>query len=187
MTRRARTLRTLAAALSVAAALTLGCSGTARHKVLNFFFDGVPMPQPPVVTATEAGAETAGGAPLGRTFASEHGPYGAKLCGACHDAQAVNALVVSGDRLCARCHDLALDKQYVHGPVADGGCLSCHDPHSSPYRHLLLSESDGFCLHCHDGAALSPVEGHAAGETNCTSCHDAHMSDRKFLLKAGRG
>jgi predicted CXXCH cytochrome family protein len=95
----------------------------------------------------------------------------------------MNALVAPGEQLCFLCHDLGTAKRYVHGPIASGGCLVCHDPHRSQYRHLLVSDAVGFCLHCHDRAALRPVAGHAAAAGQCTDCHEAHMSDRRYLLR----
>ena len=139
-----------------------------------------PAPETPAGAAAAAGREPAAGRVVGRF---EHGPYAAKLCNACHDSQSTNNLVAPGDRLCGRCHELALDRKYVHGPVASGGCRVCHEPHSSPNRYLLVSASDGFCLHCHDRRDLSATDGHGGERTDCTSCHDAHQSDRRYLLK----
>jgi predicted CXXCH cytochrome family protein len=165
------------------AALSLGCNPTARHKALTIFFDGVPPPkaaEPPLATTPTPAVDR----PTSRRVGyREHGPYAAKLCGACHDSASTNALVVPRDELCFRCHELEQDVKYVHGPLASGGCLVCHDPHSSKFAFLLVSESDGFCLGCHDRAALAPIEGHGDPESNCTNCHDAHGSDTKYLLK----
>ena len=66
---------------------------------------------------------------------------------------------VAYQSLCQRCHALDTTKAYIHGPLASGGCLVCHDPHRSPNRYLLVSASDGFCLHCHDRASLSSLSG----------------------------
>lgn len=164
------------------AALCLGCSATTRNKVLTMFFDGVPPlqaggaqpPQPGAAPGTEAGK------PIGMR---EHGPYAARLCGACHEAAATNALVAPRDRLCFQCHKLQIDKKYVHGPVASGGCLVCHDPHRSSNAYLLVSDSDSFCFHCHTERSVQAIEGHADVEGGCTECHDAHASDQKYLLK----
>jgi predicted CXXCH cytochrome family protein len=174
-----------AAAMALALLLSLcaGCDATTRHKVLTYFFDGVPPLQ-------ESGAGQTG-LPPGGTFPvpgrpasfQEHGPYAAKLCGACHNQAMGNALVVPANQLCYQCHDLKLDKPYIHGPLASGGCLVCHDPHSSPYRPLLVSESDSFCFHCHDRDSVERNSAHADLQEQCTACHDAHMSDNKYLLK----
>lgn len=178
-----------AAGLAATAALSAGCSTAKHHRVLSFFFDGVPDP-----AAVVASAAPQVRASVGRRLVlpGEHGPYAAKLCDSCHDSKATNALVAPAEQLCLRCHELGVAKAYVHGPLASGGCLVCHDPHRSANRYLLVSASDGFCLSCHDRAALSVlagpagVDGHAGEAANCTDCHEAHMSDRKYLLREGR-
>ncbi len=180
-------LRILAGAVAAATVLTVGCNATSRHKVLTFFFDGVPP-----VRSVEDGAPGPTVLPEGAVRAAqagprEHGPFAAKLCGACHDAGARNALVAPAGELCGRCHEVALDKAFVHGPVASGDCQACHEPHSSRYRSLLVSDTDGFCLDCHDRGGLPADADHGGVEAKCTVCHDAHMSDRKYLLKADRG
>ena len=165
----------------ILAALSISCSAATRYKVLSTIFDGVPPPRPPATEpANQAGAAAA---PSRLVGPREHGPYAAKLCGACHEAAATNALVAPRDQLCFRCHEIRLDKRYIHGPVAAGGCLVCHDPHSSQYRYLLVSESDSFCFYCHDRATVAAIAGHEGLESGCTGCHDAHSSDRTFLLK----
>jgi predicted CXXCH cytochrome family protein len=162
------------------AALWIGCSPATRDKVLRTLFDGLPRS----ATAAPAPAQQPGAEALpGRVGAIEHEPYAEKQCDACHDPRATNALVMPKRELCFQCHDFQPFQRYVHGPLAAGGCLLCHDPHSSPYRHLLLSASDGFCLSCHARADLRPVDGHQAPRTDCTSCHLAHMSDKKYLLR----
>lgn len=174
--------RAAAAVLLAVAGLSFACSASTRHKVLTFFFDGVPPPRGAAVATQPASAagEQAASRPAGYR---EHGPYAARLCNACHDSGATNALVAPRERLCLRCHQLGLEKRYVHGPLISGGCLVCHDPHASPYRALLVSESDGFCLRCHDRDALSRIDGHTGTAERCTTCHEAHMSDKRYLLK----
>ncbi len=171
--------------VSTLAAVAAGCSATSRHKALTTFFDGVP----PLKTSAAEGATpsstpslTSAGRPVAK---SEHGPYAAKLCSACHDAAATNALVAPKEELCIRCHDLKLDSKYVHGPLASGGCLLCHDPHGTPYRALLVSASDGFCFRCHDRASVLEVEAHKDLDpsASCTVCHNAHGSDKRYLLR----
>ncbi len=174
--------RRIVAALCLLAALGAGCNTATGHRVLRLFFDGVPEPKAaPAAVAAASGAQPA--AEPRRVGRVEHEPYAAKECEACHDAKRTNSLVLPPEKLCFQCHDFDLSRKYVHGPLAAGGCLLCHDPHTSPYRHLLKSESDGFCLSCHDRRDLSKVEGHESPRTDCTSCHEAHMSDKKYLLK----
>lgn len=162
--------------------LVAGCGSATRHRMLTTFFDGVPPPrQGPVVAAPAINAATVG--PRPRVGASAHGPYAAKLCGACHSASASNTFVVPRDQLCFQCHAIAMDKKHVHGPLASGGCLVCHDPHSSRFRYLLVSESDSFCLDCHDRVTVARIPGHESGTQQCTECHDPHMSDKDYLLR----
>jgi predicted CXXCH cytochrome family protein len=164
---------------ALAVSLT-ACDPAARYKTLHIFFDGVPNPdaakkQVPAAGATAPAADT-------RISFSQHGPYAAKLCTACHEPQ-TNALIAPATELCFHCHELNLNKTYVHGPIASGGCLVCHDPHGSRYRYLLVSESDTFCLHCHDQQSIAQSPTHKNSKQQCTVCHDAHMSNKKYLLK----
>jgi len=181
--RRGARLATLvggAAALVATAALVVGCSTAKHHRVLSFFFDGVPEPAAAAVSDTPA-VQASVGRQLVR--AAEHGPYAAKLCDSCHDSRVTNALVAPVEQLCVRCHELGEARAYVHGPLASGGCTVCHDPHRSANRFLLVSASDSFCMQCHDRADLSSADGHGGEAADCTDCHDAHMSDRQFLLR----
>jgi predicted CXXCH cytochrome family protein len=170
------------ACVSLLAVLPIGCDATARYKVLSFFFDGVPRPVAPAVEVGKQAAVT-GAVPSRQIGFRGHGPYAAKLCNACHEPGAMNALVAPVNQLCFRCHDIKMNKKYIHGPLASGGCTACHDPHSSQYRYLLVSESDSFCFYCHDRQAVARIGAHHGVEEQCTSCHDAHMSDKKYLLK----
>jgi predicted CXXCH cytochrome family protein len=105
-------------------------------------------------------------------------------CISCHDPHDNtndNFLVVSkqNSELCKRCHDKTTwpssthstssatwnssgtdPWQHVVGPfstVAENACLSCHDPHSSAGKPILLkaaAEEDN-CLDCHNGNVAS--------------------------------
>jgi len=161
----------------------VGCGAATRHKVLTTLFDGVPplkTATAPAATGAQPGAATDASAPA-PSRGSVHGPYGARMCGECHAVKAGFALVAPREQLCLNCHQFApAPGMIVHGPLAAGGCLVCHEPHNSPNRALLVSDSDTFCFRCHDRDRL---RGHAGGETRCTACHDAHMSPRRYLLK----
>jgi predicted CXXCH cytochrome family protein len=175
--------RWAACGTSLAAAVLIGCSATSRHKALTRIFDGVPPLQGGEPVIAGPATATTLGAPSSARPGSQHGPYAAKLCDACHTPGAANALVAPAEQLCLRCHDLDLDQAYVHGPLVSGGCLVCHDPHSSRHEALLVSESGTFCLGCHDAQDVARIEGHADITEGCTTCHDAHGSDVKYLLK----
>lgn len=175
--------RWAACGVALAAAVLIGCSATTRHKVLGTLFDGVPPPRGAEPSAAGPTTATTIGAPSAAPHGSQHGPYAARLCDACHATGAANALVAPRDELCLRCHEIDLDRAYVHGPLASGGCLVCHDPHDSRYEALLVSESGTFCLGCHDATDVARIEGHEGITEGCTTCHDAHGSNVKYLLK----
>jgi predicted CXXCH cytochrome family protein len=173
---------TATACLAASAVLWIGCNAASRHEVLSTVFDGVPPLEQAEAPPGQIAAAAHGGQPQ-RVGYFEHGPYAARLCNACHQPGASNALVAPPDKLCFKCHQFNLNKKYIHGPLASGGCLVCHDPHSSRYRYMLVSASGKFCLHCHQRRDLDKDSAHAGVEGNCTTCHDAHMSDKKYLLK----
>lgn len=109
-------------------------------------------------------------------------------------AAAASRLRLPPDRLCGGCHDdldapaLAATRSLVHGPVAMGDCLVCHDPHKSDNRHLMRkSPVSDLCHGCHDPqeTALLHPDGRDS-ETTCTTCHDPHASDRPHLLLEDR-
>lgn len=162
--------------------LLAGCSAASRRQALTLFFDGVPPPKASPAGAEAPSADT-GVAPTRQVQYTEHGPFAAKLCNACHEPGATNVLVAPKDELCSRCHVVDLSRPFVHGPLASGGCLVCHEPHSSRYRHLLVSESDSFCLRCHEPEGVARIDGHGDLKQDCTGCHDAHGSDQRYMLR----
>jgi predicted CXXCH cytochrome family protein len=155
------------------------CGGAAGYRTLTFFFDGVPPPGESGA-ARKPGDASPAAAPA---RVVEHGPYAAKLCGGCHEPGRGNVLVVPAEQLCGRCHTLGAGKKFVHGPLNAGGCLVCHDPHSSPNPYMLVAVSGESCLRCHERRSLGAVAGHAEGGGACTACHEAHMSDSPYLLR----
>jgi predicted CXXCH cytochrome family protein len=111
-----------------------------------------------------------------------HGPFAAKLCDACHNKRD-NTLLMPIESLCLNCHHLNINKKYIHGPVASGGCRVCHDPHGSGYPFLLTAEPREFCPRCHDKSLIFAKEVHEGTTEQCTTCHDAHSSDMPNLLR----
>ncbi|ADH85098.1 cytochrome c3 family protein [Desulfurivibrio alkaliphilus] len=101
-----------------------------------------------------------------------HGIIGGAGCTGCHDPHTSDhpfLLVQPINRLCLSCHPRLRGVSRGHPisghPVAgheEGrrpgrqlSCSSCHDPHGSPFRHLLFETPLGgyFCHECHDGLA----------------------------------
>lgn len=123
----------------------------------------------------------------------KHGPMiDSKTCMNCHDPHFADfpALLPKAQAdLCLTCHDREMTvekgkimnmKAYLetykngHGPVKQGLCASCHNPHGSDYWRILLkyyppefytSYADGkyaLCFSCHDKGAFAEL---AAGKT----------------------
>lgn len=170
--------------------LLAGCATPeARHKVLTFFFTGVPDP----VETMEIGGVTLSDEEARAAFirararagfkppdAWAHGPPAANQCQFCHqmgsDKGGVGArkigpeMVSTVDKLCTGCHD-DKDKAFAeslgmvsHKPVGEGMCVLCHDPHQERQRYMLRGKTrQGLCLICHDGknAPIPPPGPHA--------------------------
>jgi len=162
-----------------------------------------------------------------------HGPAaGGAGCRACHDPSAPlspRPTLVRQRELCLGCHDhpiesgdgrplqdiasLLAQNPNHHGPVREGRCSACHDPHASEHARLLVEEyAPGFyasfdlrqyrlCFGCHkedrvlseSGAALT---GFRDGDLNlhwlhvnrqkgrtCRACHEIHASSRPFHVR----
>ncbi len=176
-------IRTLAACVALLVLTAPACNPPARHAALSLLFDGVPPPPPVAAPAAQPLDGPESGKTPSKTHYTEHGPYAARACTACHKSASSNSFVVPREKLCFQCHDFKLDKKYIHGPLASGGCLACHDPHSSQHKYLLVAESDNFCFRCHERSAVERNPVHEGVDGQCTECHNPHMSDNEYLLR----
>ena len=178
--------------LTTALVGVLSCTAEKRHRVLTFFFDGVPPLEEPSKqkqgpqTAAAAGAPA--GAPQASAFTgSEHKPaLDEQGCGACHNREASFALLKPRDELCLACHaDKTRQFPHMHGPVAVGDCAECHDPHRSPLPHLLRMPPEKLCFQCHDrtpaGAKPAPCA-RPSDDARCTDCHNPHGGAARYFL-----
>lgn len=110
-----------------------------------------------------------------------HAPVLERRCAECH------AGVRSGKRAaeaetCRGCHRrLAMVYPYVHGPLAAGKCIVCHEPHGSSWPALTVSDARTMCTSCHDQpGSIAHVE--KARSRVCHLCHNPHAGmNRKFL------
>jgi predicted CXXCH cytochrome family protein len=90
-------------------------------------------------------------------------------------------------KLCYQCHPPMGTMKYVHSPVKDGMCLTCHDPHESAEAKLLTQNPKDLCASCHpDKGDFKFVHGPTA-TGDCTVCHNPHESKySKLTIKDGQ-
>lgn len=169
------------------------CSVKKNYKVLSIFFDGVPNPNQPKKTEAK---KTENGSPVNGingaaaetpqvVMLSRHPDFVEKNCKECHDIAKANLLKGKGRQLCFSCHDESdFGGVYVHGPIAGGGCTTCHLPHESQYESLLKNTGSQMCLDCHMQGDLSKIESHEEKEgRTCVQCHLPHAAGNRFFLK----
>jgi predicted CXXCH cytochrome family protein len=93
--------------------------------------------------------------------------------------------------LCFECHedqDIAAH-EFEHGPVSEGFCTDCHDPHASSSRQLLVATGAALCASCHEDIVEEIAESeyvHDPAEDDCTDCHQPHGGPNPYLLIAER-
>ncbi|RME56473.1 MAG: hypothetical protein D6795_01365 [Deltaproteobacteria bacterium] len=173
------------------------CSAPTRHRVLSFFFDGVP-PLSEEEQTDRVEASNSEGTVRGKETPGEevprpseyilHPPFLDRRCTKCHLDRFGNQ-VDRTSKLCFRCHSpQPFEGEVVHAPVANGACVLCHDPHKSKIEHLLKAPERELCAKCHAAEKLAKTKFHImAEERSCTSCHDPHRSEGPALLHASEG
>lgn len=187
-----RPLAILALSIGVSALLS-ACSQATRHRVLAFFFDGVPRPgeRAPIGYAGKAGdpaptePDTAQkkARKAGKQYA--HPPYRDNDCGGCHNMYDGGLFGESGGGLCAKCHtDPPGEARFLHGPVAVNACRFCHHHHSSPYPKMLHDKVPSLCFRCHRRIDLTEGPHHETTDRQiCTDCHNPHGGSDRFFLE----
>ena len=185
--------RLLAGLVAVSASLVVfSCIPEEKHRLLTFFFDGVPDLRAPGKEPEMKPASAAVGATAPRPkpssvvwYEHEATTDNAK-CGACHDRNASYALLKPPLGLCVTCHEKETREfPRMHGPVAVGDCAACHEAHRSPYKHLVRAPGAKLCLGCHE---RTPEAGQALGcarpsdDVDCVKCHNPHGGAGAFFL-----
>jgi predicted CXXCH cytochrome family protein len=172
--------------------LVTSCDPVERHKTLVFFFDGVPPlgsettdAEDDILTAVSED-EQALRRPKEVVFI--HEPF--QQCSRCHGEleqgfSRQTELAAPVPNLCYECHDDYTESAaVVHGPVALGECVFCHDPHQSKNEHLVKRPEPELCYLCHNVDIIESIEEHQTEALlECTNCHDAHSSENQGLLK----
>jgi predicted CXXCH cytochrome family protein len=123
-----------------------------------------------------------------------HGPVAANECVTCHGASPKHkdkpkrhkfGAVKDIAAKCYACHEKFQAKKFMHSPVKEGECTSCHSPHESPNKFQLLSKGGELCFSCHDEKLVAEEFVHGpAAVGGCVACHDPHTADYANNLRA---
>ncbi|MEN8247290.1 MAG: cytochrome c3 family protein [Bacteroidota bacterium] len=172
--------------------MLVACSPTARHAILKTIFDGVPPLESPELTAkadtlkqVDTTNKDSTNVPDNTKRTYYHLPYLTKECASCHSEQHMGQLVKEEPDLCIECHvGLASFDMVRHGPVRGGYCSSCHNPHKSEEKGLLIAGGEKLCYTCHDQQLTEQTVIHQKKNKKgeCLTCHSPHSSDNGYLL-----
>ncbi len=191
--------------------LMAGCDKYQNHKVLTFFFTGVPPVESENLTVDgelpsfAIEKETKKALPEKERKAAIHGPYDAGQCYQCHIIASKSSMVMQGgvpsfeslprklrlpkNEICLECHTTksfmsAFTRDlWIHGPVSTGMCTVCHHYHKSANSFMLLkATSIELCSMCHVKEAMSNIDEHSRN-LECTVCHNPHVGKDRYLLK----
>jgi len=176
--------------LTIMFLLLASCDPVEHHNVLTFFFDGVPpLRGETAQTAAPVRKDepAAAGAPAGSWLI--HEPV--KDCTRCHGNRQQRGfspkvqLVAEVPQLCYQCHkEYSTLEGWVHGPVATGDCLLCHEPHKTKTESLLRKPVPELCHRCHEPQAVRAIRNHAEPSYgHCTDCHEGHAGATRNLLR----
>ena len=166
----------------------VSCDEVEHYKTLTFFFDGVPPLRQEGLLTNSNFQESTQISPKQLWYV--HEPQ--KDCTLCHGNRKQQRgfslqvrLTAPVPKLCYGCHaDYTVSASFVHGPVAVGQCLFCHNPHKSKIEHLLKEPEPKLCYQCHNINTIELIPAHFKNQQfACTGCHNAHASPVKALLK----
>ena len=189
-----------------------GCSQEKKHKVLTFFFTGVPPLEDEQEDELEGDKSAqAPKQPPTTVAVYTHPVTAANLCNECHQtagnfalfggrtrtasfqkgAMSPGPLVVDRKELCIKCHkdksaaETLTDGLWLHPTSANGECYACHDPHQSTHPYVLIEEPAKICTPCHKEAEMmDKVKDKEAHRlpSDCLSCHNPHLGKDRALL-----
>lgn len=115
-----------------------------------------------------------------------------KTCIMCHELGTGLQAMFAGEDFtanpCFKCHNdkiKSFDQEYVHGPVAGGSCIVCHNPHGSEFEHSLNVPEILLCASCHSNIEdeLEENDLHQPFKNgDCAKCHDPHSTNNRWVL-----
>lgn len=107
-------------------------------------------------------------------------------CASCHVSTERDAHKFTV-KACTTCHQMVTPAdKFVHGPVAAGECLTCHDPHGTDEPQLVRVFGSELCEKCHVEIKARLAEKrftHAPVKEDCATCHDPHASPSKYQIR----
>ena len=84
----------------------------------------------------------------------------------------------------AQCHATMGKAKYVHGPIANGDCTTCHELLSNEtHKFKAIKDIGALCYNCHDPMGTKKYVHPPVMKGQCTTCHDPHQSDYKYQIK----
>jgi predicted CXXCH cytochrome family protein len=111
-----------------------------------------------------------------------HAPLVEGTCDTCHRERRDGPLTEAA--LCHQCHpDRSTIYPFVHGPVAAGKCLLCHDAHGSSRPALGRVRLPEMCTSCHDQLSTRKHTDTSRSKI-CILCHNPHYGMNRSLLRA---
>lgn len=172
----------------------VGCLGVLLLRQLQ----AAPRPSAPTRLDPKASCVDANCHTAQHQFKFIHRKKDRELCRDCHqpirpDRHRFQPTSKSQDA-CVRCHKTFASEHpkrkawtFVHGPVAVGDCLACHNPHGSNHRFLLSQPEGQSCLTCHRDIS-HPKPPHPGlhkpvSQGKCLTCHAAHGSSAQHMLR----
>lgn len=180
--------------IACSVSMICGCDPVTNHKITTIFFEGVPSMPPAeqycrdyhekkVAEELEAAKKKQTAEP--EQIGSIHLPYGEKRCDDCHNKATESGLIRPRNEICFVCHTDIINGFFVHGPASVGGCLECHEPHSSAFPSLLKADRKKLCVGCHqekrDAQGLHDKA--VANGMLCMDCHDPHTGTVPYFLR----